>query len=77
MSILWEEEGAKEVFQQGGGSLIVAIIAYFAMTDKTLSFITFNFPEVLLIVLGLTILCGRYSGYRLSELYRFKTMVEK
>lgn len=76
MSIIWEEEGAKEVFQQGGGSLIVSILAYFAMTNSTLSFITFNFPEVLLAVLGLTILFGRYSGYRLSELYRFKSMVK-
>ncbi|MEM7359647.1 MAG: UUP1 family membrane protein, partial [Pseudomonadota bacterium] len=28
MSILWEEEGAKEVLIQGSGSLIVAVIAY-------------------------------------------------
>jgi hypothetical protein len=77
MSIIWEEDGAKEVFQQGTGSLIVSVLAYFAMTNKTLSFITFNFPEVLLAVLGLTILLGRYSGYRLSELYRFKTMVKE
>lgn len=74
MSILWEEEGAKEVIEQGSGSLIVSVLAFFAMTDKTISFITFNFPEILLAVLGLTILLGRYSGYRLSELYRFKTM---
>jgi len=32
MSILWEEEGAKEVFIQGGGSLIVATFAYFVMS---------------------------------------------
>ncbi len=76
MSILWEEEGSKEVLQQGGGSLIVAILAYFIMTDSTLSFITFNFPETLLGVLGVIILMGRYSGYRLSELYRFRTMVK-
>lgn len=75
MSIIWEEEGPKEVIQQGSGSLIIAILAYFAMTNSTLSFITFNFPEVLLAVLGLIILLGRYSGYRLSELYRFKSMV--
>lgn len=76
MSIIWEEDGPREVFLQGGGSLIVAIIAYFAMTNPILSFITFNFPEVLLAVLGLIILLGRYSGYRLSELYRFKSMVK-
>ncbi len=76
MSIIWEEDGAKEVIQQGSGSLLVAVLAYFAMTNGTLSFITFNFPEVLLAVLGLIILIGRYSGYRLSELYRFYSMVK-
>ena len=76
MSVIWEEEGAKEVFQQGSGSLIVAILAYFIMTNTTLSFITFNFPEILLGVLGVIILMGRYSGYRLSELYRFNSMVK-
>ncbi|RXI42939.1 hypothetical protein CRU99_08670 [Malaciobacter mytili] len=76
MSIIWEEDGAKEVIQQGSGSLLVSILAYFAMTNNTLSFITFNFPEVLLAVLGLIILVGRYSGYRISELYRFYTMVK-
>lgn len=76
MSILWEEEGANEVFIQGGGSLIVAVFAYFAMSDPFISHIAFNFPELLLVVLALIILLGRYSGYRLSELIRFKSMVE-
>ena len=77
MSIIWEEDGAKEVFTQGGGSLLVSIFAYFAMTNQTMQFWTFNFPEFLLAVLGLIILIGRYSGYRLSELYRFASMVKK
>ncbi|MCV5768259.1 hypothetical protein OFN22_32730, partial [Escherichia coli] len=34
MSILWEEEGPKEVFRQGGGSLLVAVIAYLAMDNE-------------------------------------------
>ena len=76
MSILWEEEGAKEVFVQGGGSLIVAIFAYFVMSDSFVSHIAFNFPELLLVVLSLIILLGRYSGYRFSELIRFKSMVD-
>jgi len=76
MSILWEEEGAHEVLIQGGGSLIVAVIAYFVMSNPFISHITFTFPEFLLIVLAAIILLGRYSGYRLSELIRFKSMVE-
>jgi hypothetical protein len=76
MSILWEEEGAKEVFIQGGGSLIVAVFAYFAMTYPFGSHIAFNFPELLLVVLAVIIMLGRYSGYRISELIRFRSMVD-
>ncbi len=76
MSILWEEEGPKEVFIQGGGSLIVAIFAYFVMSDPFVSHTAFNFPELLLVVLAVIILLGRYSGYRLSELIRFRSMVD-
>jgi hypothetical protein len=76
MSILWEEEGAREVFIQGGGSLIVAVFAYFVMTYPFVSHIAFNFPELLLVVLALIIMLGRYSGYRISELIRFRSMVD-
>jgi len=77
MSILWEEDGPKEVMIQGFGSLIVAVLAYFAMKNETISYLTFNFPETLLIILALIVLIGRYSGYRLSELYRFASMADK
>ena len=75
MSILWEEEGPKEVFIQGGGSLVVATFAYFVMSDAFVSHMAFNFPELLLVVLAMIILLGRYSGFRLSELIRFRSMV--
>jgi len=32
------------------------------------------FPELLLAVLAVTLLLGRYSGYRLTELYRFRVL---
>ena len=72
MSILWEEEGAKEVFVQGSGSLLVAVLAYFAMSSETIAYLSFNFSELLLVILAITILLGRYSGYRLFELIRFR-----
>lgn len=75
MSILWEEEGAKEVLVQGSGSLFVATLAYFVMSNSLVGHLTFNFPELLLVVLAAIILVGTYSGYRLSELIRFKSMV--
>ncbi|MBU1667987.1 inactive transglutaminase family protein [bacterium] len=76
MSILWEEEGAKEVYMQGGGSLLVAVLAYFAMSNELVGYLSFNFSELLLVVLSIIILIGRYSGYRLFELIRFNPVKE-
>lgn len=77
MSILWEEDGAKEVLIQGFGSLFVATLAYLAMQNAAIGHLSFNFPELNLIVLALIMLMGRYTGYRLFELYRFREFKEK
>ncbi|HEY9130026.1 MAG TPA: inactive transglutaminase family protein [Sulfurovum sp.] len=74
MSILWEEEGGREVFIQGMGSLAVAIPSYFMMMNEYVAYLFFNFPELLLVVLSLIILIGRYTGYRVTELFRFKPL---
>ncbi|MCX9563797.1 gonadoliberin III, partial [Vibrio cholerae] len=72
MSILWEEEGAKEVLLQGGGSLFTAILIYLAMTNTYVQHLTFNFIGLQLVVLAAILLLGTYTGYRISELRRFK-----
>lgn len=76
MSILWEEEGAKEVFVQGGGSLFTAVLVYLAMTSELIRHLTFNFVGLQLIILALILLLGNYTGYRLSELRRFRHLVK-
>lgn len=75
MSILWEEEGAKEVFIQGGGSLLTAVLAYLAMNNEVVRHLTFNFLGVQLILLALILMLGSYTGYRLLELKRFKPLM--
>jgi len=76
MSIVWEEQGPPEALKQGLGSLLVATIAYMVMTIKYVDHLIFVFPELILVILAGTILLGRYSGYRLLELRRFKALVE-
>ncbi|UTW48880.1 inactive transglutaminase family protein [Bacterioplanoides sp. SCSIO 12839] len=71
MSIVWEEEGPKDVLVQGSGSLLVAIACYFVMTSEAIIYIAFNFPEIHLATLGAILILGQYNGYRLSELVRF------
>ena len=72
MSVVWEERGSTEALQQGLGSLIVAAICYAAMDLDIVKHLVFVFPELLLLILAATLLLGRYTGYRLLELYRFR-----
>ena len=74
MSVLWEEDGSREVFIQGGGSLLTASLAYLVMTNPFMEHLVFNFPELLLVLLAIIILIGSYSGFRLLELSRFEPM---
>ncbi|WP_166252239.1 inactive transglutaminase family protein [Marinobacter salicampi] len=74
MSILWEEEGPREVVTQGAGSLFVAVLAYLAMSVPLAGHLTFNFPELHLVVFGIVLLLGQYTGYKLTELSRFHPM---
>jgi hypothetical protein len=77
MSIIWEEQGPKEVLIQGGGSLLVAILAYMLMVLKPVSHLAFNFPELHLCLLAVVMLLGRYTGYRLLELFRFSAFTDR
>jgi hypothetical protein len=76
MSIVWDELGAFETIKQGVGSIIAAAIAYLIMSIQYVEHLVFVFPELLLIILAATILLGRYSGFRLLELRRFKALTE-
>ena len=74
MSVVWEERGPTDAMRAGAGSLVVAIFAYLAMGMNWLEHLIFTFPELLLLVLSAVILLGRYTGYRLVELSRFKAL---
>lgn len=76
MSLVWEELGPGEALQQGFGSLLVASLSFLLMTNKTLEHLIFVFPELLLL-LAFTLLMGRYTGYRLTELWRFRSVLWK
>ncbi len=74
MSIVWEERGPYEAIKQGLGSLVAAALAYLVMHYREVQHLFFVFPELLLVLLAATLLLGRYSGYRLVELWRFKIL---
>ena len=73
MSLTWDESGPREALTAGLGSLFVASLGYMVMNNALMMYLTFVFPELLLVLLAATLLMGRYTGYRLSELRRFRS----
>jgi len=74
MCILWDERGAREAIKSGIGSLVAASLAYVCMHNEFAEYIFFAFPELLLVLLGFTLIIGQYRGYRLTEISRFKAL---
>lgn len=74
VSVAWEERGPGYAIRQALGSLLIAALAYLVMKETHLQHLIFVFPELLLVLLGLTLVLGRYSGYRLTELVRFRAL---
>jgi hypothetical protein len=76
ISIVWEELGPTEALKQGMGTLIVAAFTFVVIRIKYVEHFIFVFPELLFVLLAATLLLGRYSGYRLLELWRFKALMK-
>jgi hypothetical protein len=74
MSVVWEERGPRDAIIDGLGSLFVAAIAYGVMDMAILQHVAFVFPETLLVVLAVILMLGSYTGYRLTELRRFRAL---
>ena len=74
MSVVWEERGAATSIREGLGSLLMAALAYLVISIEILAYWVSVFPEVNLVVLGIIIALGRYTGFRLTELVRFSSL---
>lgn len=76
-AILWEEDGPVNTLRQLSASLLSGILCYGVMVNRYVRHLTFAFAEVDLIILALLLLLGCYTGYRLSELKRFRSLVQE
>jgi hypothetical protein len=74
--IIIEESGTREALITAAGSIAVAIVTYGVISWESLQLTFFVYPELILAVAALQILLGRYTGYRLSELFRFRKLWE-
>ncbi|MDL2199608.1 inactive transglutaminase family protein [Halopseudomonas aestusnigri] len=76
LSITWEERGGAQSLKAAVGTLIAATLAHLLMTIPELTYFVFTFPAVLLILVAFMLAMGRYRGYRLTELMRFKALIK-
>lgn len=72
--VIMEEAGAGKGFRTAGGSLVVSILSYEVLRWEPLQLTFFVYPELLASVAAAHILLGRYTGYRLSEIFRFRAL---
>lgn len=75
-SVLEIEDGTLSALQTALGSVFVSTVTYFIFSLNEVRAYMFAFPEILLVIMALLLVMGRYTGYRLMELLRFKEILK-
>jgi len=70
-----EEDSPRIALQLLVNTVLVAVCCYMVLRWQTVGRVLLVYPELHLITVAVLILLGRYSGYRLSELFRFRDLV--
>ena len=71
------EDGLKEALKLTTQTLIVAALVYFIINSRSMQAFILAFPELLMVIIGLNILLGRWIGLRVTEYYRFRWLMNK
>lgn len=74
ISVTWDEAGAKHTIMVTLSTLFVSSVCYLVIVLPEIEHMFITFPELLLIIMGIMLLVGRYNGYKLTEYYRFKAL---
>jgi hypothetical protein len=71
-----EEDGLMFTLQLAAGTLLVALLCYLMLGWERVGEWVLTYPEVHFFTIAAFIILGRYAGYRLTELWRFRDLVE-
>jgi hypothetical protein len=77
ISVALEEEGWNNTFRRIVSTLFCIYVTYGVLHFSALQTRFLVFPEGLLVILALLIAVGRYTGYRLTELVRFRELGQR
>ena len=73
--ITWEEQSFNNALKIFCGTLATSVVCLAVFKIRKVWWVLLEYPELVLAVVALLILVGRYSGYRLTELLRFKSAI--
>lgn len=71
-----EEDGLAHTIKLAGGTLLVAILCYLILGSERVGDWVLTYPEAHFFTIAAFVALGRYAGYRLTELWRFRDLVE-
>jgi hypothetical protein len=76
-SVIQIEDSTKTALKAVLGTVVVALVGHYVMAHETIQRYLFTFPELLLIIMALFLMLGRYTGMRITEFWRFRYILFK
>jgi hypothetical protein len=76
-SVTIAEEGLRAALVRAGYSVLVAVAVYPVFQSSLAEHLMFGFPELVVCVIGVLVLIGGYTGYRISDLIRFRLFAQQ
>jgi hypothetical protein len=76
-SITIAEEGLREALVRAGFSILVAVAIYPVFRSARAEYLMFTFPELVIVAMGVLVLIGGYTGYRVSDILRFRGFAQQ
>jgi hypothetical protein len=70
------EEGILKSFKMTLHTIVVIVFAYMAMNSSTMESLFLAFPELFLAIIGISLILGKWIGFRMSEYSRFKWILK-
>jgi PKD repeat protein len=70
------EEGTRQAFIGVFQTIVVSIIAYYTVANDYMSQLIVSIPEIVIFPLILIFLLGRFTGLRITEYLRFKSILK-
>jgi len=69
--VMIEESSLLQLTKVYVNTVIVVLVSYYFINSTFLQLLMLSFPELILMIIGLNILVGRWAGFRLTEFFRF------